>query len=75
MVSDYNGLTISGGDNIINPDLDIAHELKGWWDNEGSKLSIGSITVKGPKERSRRRLVQLYSFPGKDIFFADYSAE
>ena len=49
MVSDYNGLTISGGYNIINPDLDIAHELKGWWDNEGSKLSIGSITVKGQR--------------------------
>merc|ERR1719341_2194841 len=46
-VSDYNGVTVSGGDIMINPDLDLAHELKGWWDNEGSSVSTSSITVQG----------------------------
>ena len=34
---------------MINPDLDIAHELKGWWDNEGSQMSTSSITVQGQR--------------------------
>jgi len=46
-VSDYNGVTLSGGDIMINPDLDLAHELKGWWDNEGSRTQTTSITVQG----------------------------
>jgi len=46
-VSDYNGVTLSGGDILINPDMDLAHELKGWWDNEGSSQSTSSITVQG----------------------------
>jgi len=46
-VSDFNGVTLSGGDILINPDMDLAHELKGWWDNEGSSQSTSSITVQG----------------------------
>jgi len=46
-ISDYNGVTLSGGDILVNPDLDYAHELKGWWDNEGCSVSATSITVQG----------------------------
>jgi len=46
-VSDFNGVSLSGGDILINPDLDLAHELKGWWDNEGSTQETTSITVAG----------------------------
>jgi len=46
-VSDYNGVTLSGGDIMVNPDLDLAHELKGWWDNEGCRTQTTSITVQG----------------------------
>jgi len=46
-VSDFNGVTLSGGDLMINPDMDMAHELKGWWDNEGSQAATQSLTVKG----------------------------
>jgi len=46
-VSDYNGVQLSGGDMLINPDLDLAHELKGWWDNEGSSAATTSLTVRG----------------------------
>jgi replication factor A1 len=46
-VSDFNGVSISGGDIMINPDMDIAHELKGWWDNEGCSAATQSITVQG----------------------------
>jgi len=46
-VSDFNGVSLSGGDTMINPDLDIAHELKGWWDNEGCNVATSSITVQG----------------------------
>ena len=28
-------MSLSGGEVLQNPDLDMAHELKGWWDNEG----------------------------------------
>eukprot|EP00092_Neocalanus_flemingeri_P017032 GFUD01018420.1.p1 GENE.GFUD01018420.1~~GFUD01018420.1.p1 ORF type:complete len:627 (+),score=162.12 GFUD01018420.1:60-1940(+) len=46
-VSDFNGVSVSGGDILINPDFDLAHELKGWWDNEGSNVATSSITVQG----------------------------
>ena len=46
-MSDYNGVQLSGGDMLINPDLDLAHELKGWWDNEGSSAATTSLTVRG----------------------------
>jgi replication factor A1 len=48
-VSDYNGVTLSGGDILINPDMDLAHELKGWWDNDGSTQTSASITVQGQR--------------------------
>ena len=48
-VSDYNGVTLSGGDILINPDMAMAHELKGWWDNEGFSLNTSSITVQGKR--------------------------
>ena len=46
-VSDFNGVTLSGGDILVNPDLEQAHELKGWWDNEGSSAAVTTITVQG----------------------------
>ena len=46
-VSDYNGVTLSGSEILINPDIEIAHELKGWWDNEGFNTSGTSITTTG----------------------------
>jgi len=46
-VSDFNGVTVSGGDIMVNPDLDLAHELKGWWDNEGCSAATSSLTVQG----------------------------
>ena len=48
-VSDYNGVTLSGGDILVNPDMDLAHELKGWWDNEGCSATTNSITVQGQR--------------------------
>ena len=46
---DFNGVSLSGGDILVNPDLDLAHELKGWWDNEGSTQETTSITVAGAR--------------------------
>jgi len=48
-ISDFNGVSLSGGDMMINPDIDLAHELKGWWDNEGSSTNTTSITVAGQR--------------------------
>jgi len=48
-VSDFNGVTLSGGDILVNPDMDMAHELKGWWDNEGYSQQSRSITVAGAR--------------------------
>ena len=46
---DFNGVTLSGGDILVNPDMDLAHELKGWWDNEGYSQESRSITVAGAR--------------------------
>jgi replication factor A1 len=46
-VSDFNGLTISGGDIWVNPDMGAAHELRGWWENEGSTMATTSLTTQG----------------------------
>ena len=61
-VSDYNGVTLSGREILINPDIEIAHKLKvmmmimmmimmimikGWWDNKGFNTSGTSITTTG----------------------------
>lgn len=46
-VSDFNGVTLSGGDLLTNPDMPQGHEVKGWWDNEGCNMSTQSLTVQG----------------------------
>jgi len=46
-VSDFNGITLSGGDLLNNPDMPQGHEVKGWWDNEGCNMSTQSLTVQG----------------------------
>ena len=46
---DFNGVSLSGGDILVNPDLDLAHELKGWWDAEGCRQEMSSITVAGAR--------------------------
>ena len=48
-VSDFNGVSLSGGDTMVNPDIDLAHELRGWWDNEGNNIATTSITVAGQR--------------------------
>merc|ERR1719187_322630 len=48
-VSDFNGITLSGGDLITNPDMPEGHEMKGWWDNEGCNMSTNSLTVQGQR--------------------------
>jgi len=53
-VSDYNGVTLSGGNILINPDMDLAHELKGWWENEGCSAKTSSITVQGQRSGQDR---------------------
>ena len=49
LLSDFNGVSLSGGDILVNPDLDLARELKGWWDSEGCKQEMSSITVAGAR--------------------------
>jgi len=53
-VSDFNGVTLSGGNILINPDMDLAHELKGWWENEGCSAKTSSITVQGQRSGQDR---------------------
>jgi len=45
-VSDFCGVSVSGGDIMVNPDFDLARELKDWWDNGGSQALTTSITLK-----------------------------
>ena len=54
-VSDFNGVSLSGGDLQVNPDMDLAHELKGWWESEGYKVNTSSITVQGHWKRAERK--------------------
>ena len=47
---DFNGVSLSGGDILINPDLDLAHELQGWWESEGCRQeAVTSLTVSGAR--------------------------
>jgi len=48
-VSDFNGVGLSGGDVLVNPDMDQSHELKSWWDEGGSSANFNSLTVQGQK--------------------------
>jgi len=48
-VSDYNGVTLSGGTVLVNPDIDQSHKLKGWWETGGATSSINSLTVQGQR--------------------------
>ena len=43
-------MSLSGGDILVNPDLALAHELKGWWDADGCRQEMSSITVAGARE-------------------------
>ena len=45
-VSDFCGVSVSGGDIMVNPDFDLARELKDWWENGGSQALTTSITLK-----------------------------
>lgn len=47
-MSDYNGVSLSCSFSSvlqINPDLPQCHELKGWYEAEGSKATTSSITT------------------------------
>jgi len=46
-VSDFSGCTLSGGDVMIDPDIEACHELRGWWQQEGSRANLKNLTQKG----------------------------
>lgn len=49
-VSDYNGVSLSSLSSSVvqvNPDLPQSHELKGWYESEGSSMSTSSLTQAG----------------------------
>ena len=51
-VSDYNGVSLSSLSSSViqvNPDLPQCHELKGWYESEGSSLATSSLTQAGPR--------------------------
>lgn len=49
-LSDFNGVSLSCLTSSvvqINPDLDKAHDLKGWFDSEGANIQTNSLTQSG----------------------------
>ena len=60
---DFNGVSLSGGDILINPDLDLAHELQGWWESEGCRQ----------ERRSRRKQLTLSQLGFDRIPMSDLS--
>ncbi|KAL3688110.1 hypothetical protein R1sor_014419 [Riccia sorocarpa] len=49
-VSDFSGRslgTISSSHILINPDIEEAHKLRGWYDSEGHGMKVDSITREG----------------------------
>jgi len=46
-VSDFSGVTLSGGDLLLNPDIQQSHELVSWWENGGSNVSTSSLSTQG----------------------------
>merc|ERR1719411_928926 len=48
-VSNFNGCTLSGGDMMIDPDIEACHELRGWWQAEGSRTNLKSMSVQGQR--------------------------
>ena len=35
----------SGGDLLVNPDIEQSHKLKCWWEEGGSSSNLSSLTV------------------------------
>lgn len=48
-VGDYNGVTLSGGDVLVNPDLEQTSKLRQWWDTQGRSAQFNSLTVAGQR--------------------------
>jgi len=48
-VSDYNGVTLSGGDLLCNPEIEQTSTLKGWWNTKGRSTEFNSMTVAGQR--------------------------
>jgi len=48
-VSSFNGCSLSGGDLMIDPDIEACHELRGWWQAEGSRINLKAMTVQGQR--------------------------
>merc|ERR1719348_2111912 len=48
-VSDYNGVTLSGGDLLCNPEIEQTSTLKGWWNTKGRSTEFSSMTVAGQR--------------------------
>jgi len=48
-VGDYNGITLSGGDLLLNPELEQATKMRFWWDESGGVTNFTSLTVQGQR--------------------------
>jgi len=48
-VSTFSGCTLSGGDMMIDPDIEACHELRGWWQAEGNRTSLKALSVQGQR--------------------------
>ena len=44
-MGDYNGVTLSGGDVLVNPELEQTSKLRQWWDSQGRSAQFNSLTV------------------------------
>ena len=44
-ISDFNGLSLNGGEITINPSIE--SDLKNWWSNEGENLETPSLSKSG----------------------------
>jgi len=48
-VGDYNGCTLSGGDLLVNPELEQTSKLRQWWDSKGRSTEFTSLSVAGQR--------------------------
>jgi len=48
-VGDYNGCTLSGGDLLVNPELEQTSKLRQWWDTKGRSSQFNSLSVAGQR--------------------------
>ena len=44
-ISDFNGLSLNGGDITVNPT--VGSEVKEWWSNQGKDLKTENLSIPG----------------------------